>query len=154
MSALTVRCLARGAFCIALLSSVGACRTVAESYSPWTEGFGIKVAPELMMGDSDEGPTIHPAFSYTRIANSNWVEVGAQIRWPASIGGNEMWGGFEAMVGRSGSTGVTGSALIGFPFSDSRWQPSAYVSAGLSRYGNTGKVLSAGVDLQPWFLKR
>jgi len=157
MTVSTLRSLfpARSVFCILVMAGLGGCRAVGESYSPWTTGLGVKVSPAFALGEAEDGPTVHPSIAYSRMEGGfNWVEAGAQIRWPLSLGEQEIWAGAEVMVGRSGTTGIAGNALIGVPIGDSRWNPSLFASAGISRYGNTGRVLSVGVDVQPWFFPR
>ncbi len=97
-------------------------------------------------------------------------EVGGQLRWrptPEKKHGG-LWIGGEAAAARlstsfSGSGGnnanssVNGCALtglVGAPVGSSRWGLNLYAGAGISHYGSTGKNVRAGVDLQPWFLKR
>ena len=144
----------RAVLYVAIAVGLGGCRAVAESYSPWTTGFGLKVSPGFAMGEAEDGPTVHPSLSISRMeGGSNWVELGGQIRWHLNLFDQDVWTGAEAMAGRiSGTTGFAGSALFGVPIGDNRWHPSVYASVGFTNYSTTGRVVSAGIDLQPWFL--
>lgn len=143
---------ARIVFCAVLLFVISACSGGMTSRSPWRAGVGIKIAPTVAIRDAAAGPTLHPTFVVSRLeGGTTVVEGGAQIRWPLTVGDRGIWAGFEALVGRDGVTGVTGSGIVGVPIlGDNSWKPSFFASAGLSRYGGgTGKSLSIGVDIQP-----
>ena len=143
---------------------------VALSSSAWEWGPGFRAAPGFPLGTT--GMTIHPMVSYTYLSfdggHDNRYEAGGQIRKPLSPrvnGSGGFWIGLEAGVAvlseqldggvdAGSSTGPSITALAGIPVSDSRWGVNLYGGAGLSHYGSTGVQVRAGIDLQPWFLRR
>jgi hypothetical protein len=94
-------------------------------------------------------------------------EFAGQIRHPMTPAeGSGLWIGGEGAVSRlsasihgysAGSSSTNGwslTALAGVPVGKSRWGMNVYAGAGISNYGSTGNNIRAGVDLQPWFLKK
>ncbi len=95
-------------------------------------------------------------------------ELGGQVRWrptPARKNGGLWLGGelaaarlstsIDGAVGNNASSnGWALTGLVGAPVGSSRWGVNLYAGAGISNYGSSGKNVRAGVDLQPWFLKR
>lgn len=95
-------------------------------------------------------------------------ELGGQLRWrptPNRKNGG-LWIGGE-VAGARLSTSIDGAGgnsassngwaltgLIGAPVGSSRWGVNLYGGAGISNFGSSGTNIRAGVDLQPWFLKR
>lgn len=155
MSTSSMRSLcSRAVACVILGMSVGGCELLVRG-TPWSAGGGVKVSPALISGESEDGWTVHPTVSFGRVDDLNWVQGGAQIRQPFTLGERSAWAGLEALVGYTDVTGVAANALIGLPIApSSSWRPSLFGSIGLSRYyGGTDLVLSAGVDLQPEFFR-
>ena len=95
-------------------------------------------------------------------------ELGGQLRWrpTAERKNGGLWIGGEVAAARlstsingavgnnTGSNGWSLTGLVGTPVGSSRWGVNLYAGAGISNYGTSGTNLRAGVDLQPWFLKR
>jgi hypothetical protein len=145
----------------------------ASSSGPWEYGGGVRLAPGFQLG-ANQAVSAHPMVSYTYLSfdggHDAIYEVGGQLRWrptPAKKNGG-IWIGGEAAAARlstslsgSGSNNASSSVngwaltgLVGAPVGSSRWGLNVYAGAGISHYGSSGKNVRAGVDLQPWFLKR
>lgn len=145
----------------------------AGSSGPWEYGGGFRLAPGFQLG-ANQALSAHPMVSYTYLSfdggHDAISEVGGQLRWRPTptkkLGG--LWIGGEAAAARlstsfsgSGSNNASSSVngwaltgLVGAPVGSSRWGVNLYAGAGISSYGSSGKNVRAGVDLQPWFLKR
>lgn len=163
-----------GVLGIPLFAGMGACSLLGHHSSPWEFGPGVRLAPGLW-AVGDQGATAHPVLGYTYLSydgghESLW-EVGAQVRKPTSLfgdrGDRQPWLGgeatfsllrdsysFDGMDFSESNGGVSGTVLVGAPIGDGRWGPQIYGGFGLSHYGSLGINLRAGVDLQPWFIKR
>lgn len=145
----------------------------AGNNGPWEKGGGVRLAPGFQLG-SNQALSAHPMLSYTYLSfdggSDALYELGGQLRWrptPSKKNGG-LWLGGEAAAARlstsfsgGGFNGASSSAngwaltgLVGAPVGSSRWGVNLYAGAGISHYGTSGKNLRAGVDLQPWFLKR
>jgi hypothetical protein len=140
------------------------CGAAMHRSSPWEYGFSIRPAPGFPVGSGQV--TLHPTVSYTYLSfeggKDELFEIGGQVRRP--LGG--FWVGAEVAAARlrtsfdeelidSYSTnGWSATALAGVPVTDSKWGINLYAGGGISHYGSTGMNLRAGVDLQPWFLRR
>jgi hypothetical protein len=156
-----------------LSCSLSGCFLAGHTSSPWEYGGGVRLAPGLRVG-SNEAVTVHPMAAYTYLKFDGGYdaiyEVGGQMRWrprPARPNGG-LWVGGEAAAARlSTSVSATGgynasssvngwslTGLVGAPVGSSRWGVNLYAGAGISHYGSQGKNVRAGVDVQPWFLKR
>jgi len=148
---------------------IGGCAVAGHRSSPWEWGGGVRVAPGFAVGDA--GVTLHPMASYMYLnwdgGHDNLWELGGQVRKAmASDGGTGFWAGAEAAVSRLtestddydgpgiSSNGWSLTALAGVPVGQSQWGINLYAGAGISNYGSSGVNIRAGVDLQPWFLKR
>ena len=154
---------------LAVLGSTG-CAAAGHTSSPWEWGGGVHITPGFVVG-RDGGTTIHPAAAYTYLSFSgghdDLFEFGAQVRRtlsPEAKGPGKLWLGGEANFSvlrskisnfpSSSTTGWSVNALAGVPVSQSKWGVNLYAGAGTSHYGSQGFNIRAGVDLQPWFLKR
>jgi hypothetical protein len=147
--------------------------TAASNSGPWEYGGGVRLAPGFQLG-SNQAVTAHPMVSYTYLSfdggSDKLYELGGQVRWRPTAAKKDggFWIGGEAAAARlstsfsgPGSGNASSSAngwaltgLIGMPVGSSRWGLNAYAGAGISHYGTSGKNIRAGIDLQPWFLKR
>jgi hypothetical protein len=141
------------------------------SSGPWEKGAGFRLAPGFSLGAS-QALSAHPTVSYSYLTfdggHDALYEVGGQLRWrpsPEKKNGG-LWIGGEAVAARlsttiDGTGGNNSSAngwaltgLVGAPVGSSRWGVNLFAGAGISSYGTSGTNIRAGVDLQPWFLKR
>jgi hypothetical protein len=135
---------------------------------PWEKGLGLRLAPGFTLG---EGTTVHPTVGCTYLSfeggRDDLFELGGQIRRQMSPGASGIagfWFGGEVAVAKlrtsiddipsTSTNGWALTALAGFPLGDSKWGLNLYGGAGISHYGTQGVNVRAGLDLQPWFLKR
>jgi hypothetical protein len=143
----------------------------ASNSGPWEYGGGFRVAPGFQLG-ANRALTAHPMLGYTYLSfdggSDALYELGGQLRWrptPDKKHGGFWIGGevaaarlstsFDGVGGASSSAnGWAITGLIGAPVGSSRWGMNLFAGAGVSRYGTSGTNIRAGVDLQPWFLKR
>jgi hypothetical protein len=156
-------------------SSVSSARTTARarvfangSEEPWEKGIGLRLAPGFALG---QGTTVHPTLGYTYLSfdggRDDLFELGGQIRrqlTPGAKGVAGFWFGGEVAVAKlrtsiddvpsTSTNGWALTALAGFPLGESKWGMHLYGGAGISHYGTQGVNIRAGIDLQPWFLKR
>jgi hypothetical protein len=153
---------------LALFLSGTGCSFAMHKSSPAEYGGGVRVAPGFPVGQG--GITLHPTASFTYLDGDGWhdelYEFGGQIRRTLSrtaSGSPGVWLGSEASFavlrevwsGGSGShNGWSFNALLGVPVGTSKWGLNLYTAAGVCDYGAHGFNVRAGVDLQPWFLKR
>jgi hypothetical protein len=149
---------------------VAGCAAAGEHSSPWEWGGGVYLAPGFAVTPA-RTTTLHPVASWTYLdfdgGNDQIFALGGQIRQHFGMqadGRGGFWIGGEGAFARlrtsidgggSASTnGWTADALVGFPVGRSRWGINLYAGAGFNHFGTTGKNVRAGVDLQPWFLRR
>ncbi len=161
-----------GDFRVATSVQRGAGQAAARATSgPWEKGGGVRLAPGFQLG-ANQALSAHPMVSYSYLTfdggHDALYELGGQLRWrptPDRKNGG-LWIGGELAAARlstsidgavgnnASSNGWSLTGLVGAPVGSSRWGVHLYAGAGISNYGTSGTNLRAGVDLQPWFLKR
>ena len=149
------------------LNSKDVSSVAASSGSEWEWGAGVHVAPGFRT--SMTGLTVHPFASYAYLSfdggHDDRFEFGGQVRKAIRDAAGSPWIGAQAVAGvfrthidniddteNTNGWGVT--ALGGIPVGESRWGASIFGGAGYSYYGGSGWHFRAGLDLQPWFMKR
>ena len=129
--------------------------------SPAVYGADVRVAPGFGVGDGDA--TVHPTAAYSRSLSGgvdgehdDILFLGAQVRTPVTesglwLGGEaayaRRWTGFDLSSIETDSTnGWTLTALAGLPLTNVF---SAYVAAGVNKYGGSGWYSRVGFELSP-----